>query len=286
MKQIIDTQIIQLLNQDHESVSLRSFVRPNNRSALIYFHGIEGHSEWFSKTANNLATQGFDVYAYDRIGCGLSSGQRGHIRSINNLIKDSELIINYIAVKQYQSIGYLASCWGAKLALLLTAKLAFKPNYLILTSPAIFTKIDLSFINKLKLVYYALKQRNLDLIPLPITTTMLTTNPDYFDYLNTDPLRNRSLTVNAYIENLKIDFMAIFMTKQSFNNIDLPILLCLAQDDKIINRPKILNWFAKIKSGQKEIKTFPTNSHCLDFDAQCYNVYITYLLEWLNKIVK
>lgn len=282
MKQIIDTQIIQLLNQDHESVSLRSFVKPNNRSALIYFHGIEGHSEWFSKTANILATQGFDVYAYDRVGSGLSGGQRGHIKNINNLIDDSVLIINYIRVKQYQNIGYLASCWGAKLALLLTAKLTFKPSYLILTSPAIYTKIDLSFINKLKILYFTLTKKNLNLIPLPITTIMLTTNKEYFEYLNCDPLRNRNITVKTCMENLKIDLMA----KQSYQYLDLPVLMCLAQDDKIINRPKILNWFAKIKFSQKEVKTFPTNSHCLDFDANCYNDYITYLLAWLNKIVK
>ena len=51
----------------------RLWRRAGNRSACLYVHGIESHSEWFRGPAALLAAGGVDVWAFDRRGSGLSA---------------------------------------------------------------------------------------------------------------------------------------------------------------------------------------------------------------------
>ncbi len=281
-RKIVDTKI-DIINSTGEKIFLQTFRHENNKKAIVYFHGIEGHCDWFAQTANILAENGCDVFAYDRLGCGLSDGVRGHIESYKQLILDLKIIIDYVKDNYtYTNIGYFASCWGAKLALMAISGLDFKPGFIVLTSPAIFTQIDITFVEKFKILYFFILNKNLELVKLPILTSMLTNNEKFFDYLDNDKYRNRFITIRALIENLKISYLAI----KSAKHVKMPILICLSQNDKIIDKDKLLNWVSKINSLNKDVKIFNSNSHCLDFDVDMnYKDYTQYLINWLNKIV-
>ncbi len=49
---------------------------------VIYLHGIESNSGWFSPFASQLAERDFTVYGIDRRGSGLNDENRGDIKKL------------------------------------------------------------------------------------------------------------------------------------------------------------------------------------------------------------
>ncbi len=94
---------------------------------LLHLHGIEGHSQWFSRTASVLNQLGVTVYALDRRGSGLNQGQRGHLPKHALFLADIEAILSVIASKHPNSaLILMANCWAAKAAAIL-ARQDYKP---------------------------------------------------------------------------------------------------------------------------------------------------------------
>jgi len=102
---------------------------------VIYLHGGPGgyvHSKVI-EVLGQLSVDGFDVYLYDQIGCGLSS----RLENVNEYTatrhqKDLEAIVELLKVEKIILIG---QSWGGALATLYTADNLNKVDKIILTCP-------------------------------------------------------------------------------------------------------------------------------------------------------
>jgi acylglycerol lipase len=255
---------------------------------IVYLHGIEGHSQWFEYTATILNERGMTIYAPDRRGSGMNEQMRGHVRNYKTFLADIEALLRHIR-RQHRGnpVFLIANCWSAKLAALL-AQIDYKNEDgsllrpfagVILTSPAIYTYIDYSFLDKLKIGFYWLCgwQRQTKLWPIPLTTTMLTNNPDYLDYLQKDPLRLTEVTTSFLMQT----FFLTLKAKDSGQNIKAPVLILQSGADEIVNIEKSEAWFGKIASTDKSMHIFPEASHSLDFDRVWFKEYTHMLINWI-----
>jgi acylglycerol lipase len=260
------------------------------RCVILYLHGIEGHSQWFEPTARVLNESGITVYAADRRGAGLNSEDRGHLTSLNVFISDVETMLKHIRRKHPdQPIVLFANCWSAKAAAFIARRdhryadgsEPVELSGLIMTCPAIITSANFDLLTRLKIAVYSFlgEQGRRRIYPIPLTTEMLTDNLSYIDYLQNDPLRLHSATVSFFRETFILGVLAQRFAKQ----IDLPLLVLQAENDKIIDVEKLKKWYEQVASTDKVWRLYANATHSLDFDAHCFNDYTSLLTEWLLK---
>jgi lysophospholipase len=283
-----DIQWLQL--GDETALACRRWLGVPGQAAILYLHGIEGHGEWFEHTGGVLQEHGFSVYAPDRRGAGLNSHQRGHLSSFKLFLADIEHILHHMQSQHPGApIVLFGNCWGAKAAAVIGAK-NYKPvtgaslpeiATIILTCPALFTKVDFNFATKAGIGRDIILggKRQMREIAIPISVEMFTDNRDFIKYIQSDQLRLKTATSRFYFENFLLSLKARFAAKR----IAVPLLLVQTDNDQIVDLKKVQKWFQEAGSQQKTMKIFPNASHSIDFDQRCFEEYVMLLVNWLNS---
>lgn len=263
---------------------------------ILYLHGIEGHGQWFENTAGILNARGITVYAPDRRGSGLNPRDRGHLSDHKVFLEDVEGMLQRICSDHAgHPIILWGNCWGAKAAVILAqdqirpAKAREKDgpppvtSYpiagLVLTSPALFSKLDFDLKTKAEIAvnHLAGGRRALRKWALPLTPAMFTDNPPYLEYLEKDPLRVTEVTSTFLVESHKLTGLA----EKTAPNISKPIIILQPGNDQVVDTEKLQKWYEKVKSPQKSMRIFPDAYHSLDFDANWFKEYTHLMSEWL-----
>ncbi|HEY9677433.1 MAG TPA: alpha/beta fold hydrolase [Drouetiella sp.] len=275
---------------DGQPLACRVYPAVGQNPVLIYLHGIEGHSQWFQHTAARLNSKGIGIYACDRRGSGLNMSNRGHVSNKKVLLADIEIILRTVAIENTgRPIFMFGNCWGGKPACNIcrddyetTDGKALPPVAgLILTSPAIFTKVDLNLRSKLDIAWSIARggTHGEQHIKIPIESYMFTNDPTYLEFIEQDPLRIVLATKRFYFEQFFITLNAKFAQK----HLQLPILLLESGEDHIVNLPALNNWFDQLASRDKTKVMFENAAHSLDFDPACFDEYCQTLMKWLAQ---
>lgn len=253
---------------------------------VLYLHGIEGHGQWFENTARVLHQKGITVYAPDRRGAGLNPRDRGHLADYKTFLADVDGLLRRISTQHAgHAIVLMANCWSAKAAAMI-AREDYKPveggqqvalSGLVLTSPAIATKVDLDLNSKFRIAYTKILGNTRRTWNIPIKPSMFTNNQKYLDFIERDPLRLREATGDFFIESLKLTNLA----QASAPHIKVPLLILQSGADEIVDIEKVEKWYAKVKSVQKSMRVFPDAAHSIDFDQTWFKEYTHLLTEWL-----
>jgi len=273
---------------DGSQVACRIWRGKVGQPVVLYLHGIEGHSQWFENTASVLNERGVTVYAADRRGAGLNARDRGHLASYKTLLADTEQMLRRIAQQHTgHALVIIGNCWGAKAASVICRQdykgvdgpLNVGVSGLVLTSPAIFTKIDFDWKTKATIGYYCLRGDRLQLKEwnIPITAQMFTNNQPYVEYIENDPLRLTKATSQFFFESNKLSKEAASASQQ----INLPLLILQSGNDQIVDIPKLEQWYAQVKSVDKQMRIFPDAAHSIDFDKVWFKDYTHLLGEWI-----
>lgn len=152
---------------------------------------------------------------------------------------------------------------------------------LVFTGPAIYTRVDFPLITKAQIAFDFLLKGHflLRYWRVPLTTSMLTNNKDFIEFLENDPLRLTRATSSFFAQTF-------FLTKraqQAAKSINIPVLILQGEDDTIVDTEKLETWYEQISSKDKEIHAFPGASHSLDFDADWFKQYSHTLVEWILR---
>lgn len=262
---------------------LRSWNASKARAQVLYLHGIEGHSLWIGETANFLQSEGISVHAMDRRGSGLSEELRGDTKHYSLLLDDCEFVLSSLRNERPDlPLFLMANCWGAKLAAIICAKQASASGTklvdgLILSSPAIQVKVDLTFPQKL-VVALRFLTGNLSPLDIPLTPEDFTDNPYYLDFIQNDKMRLLEASPRFYVGNQILGFLA----KNAASKIELPTLILQAGTDTIVHHEGVRNWYQRLASKEKSLKIFEGIYHSLDFHSEPTE-YRAILLDWIEK---
>lgn len=270
---------------------MRKFPAAEAKAVALYLHGIEGHAEWFANTAAVLNGAGISVYAPDRRGAGLNTLERGHVENSQVLVDDLEFFLNLVAGRHPElPLFLIGNCWGAKVAALVASEshkwstVGSKPQLdgLVLICPAIKTKPDLRFSEKLSIAMALLSGKDAlkGQIPIPLTTEMFTDNHIFLDYIERDPLRLTSASKAFYFAS----FILSLKSSRVASSIKIPTLILQSDTDAIVDVPGIEAWFAKINQEEKKYKKYSEAAHSMDFDKRQFIDYARDLSEWIVKI--
>ena len=274
---------LEINNQTH--LSYRRYFADDPRGIVLYLHGIQSHSGWYIQSCEMLAENGYTVYAPDRRGSGLNRTDPGHLQNYEDLVADIDGFLDRIHADFPDLPVFLMSVsWGGKLALLYEAMRPGSVDGVVLSTPGIRPKVDLSTWNKLKVLYFFWRRREIQpLIPIPINRAdLFTDNVEWQNWIDQDPLTLRKCTARFYWENQQMDKQ----TRRRIDRARAPYLLQLAGRDEIIHNEKTLRFLKRSLPGadanRLEVIVYPEARHTLEFEPNMREIVMD-VVAWLNR---
>ncbi len=279
-----------MISTDGVKLGFRHWQASSTAPVILHLHGIEGHGQWFTKTASLLNSHDITIYALDRRGSGMNRDQPGHLSSYRAYLADLENALRFIRTNHpQQPIILMANCWSARAAAVLvgenykpvTKAFNAKPAGIILTSPAIYTKVDLDMWTKYKIALNWLRGgKNLTKNwPIPLKPAMFTNNQQYLSYIQDDLWRLKEATTGFFVATGIFSWLA----RRAAQSISLPLIVIQSGADQIVDVPRTQKWYNQVKSKEKVMHIFPGIFHSIDFDENCFRQYTDILVRWIKS---
>jgi alpha-beta hydrolase superfamily lysophospholipase len=256
------------------------------RGEIVFVHGIQSHGGWYEASCTELCQAGFNVSFLDRRGSGLNREGRGDAPSFRRLLDDIAEYLTALprAVTRDDKVAQLpvflaAISWGGKLALALERRHPGLADGLILLCPGIVAKVRPSRGRRL-LILLARLFRPRKLFAIPLTDPELfTATPRWLDFLRNDPLRLQDATARFLVESVRLDGYLRFVHKY----VHAPVLLFLAENDRIIINAKTRTFVERLAAKDKQIIEYPGAQHTLEFEEP--RRFVQDMLTWLEAHV-
>jgi len=257
----VDVRIGNYTAGDGLELKYRQWAGKSAGDALIYLHGIESHSEWFSWCAGRIAAAGATVFALDRRGSGLSEGTRGdspgHLRFMDDVVRFAESV-----KASYSRLHCAALSWGGKLAVATNMLNPGVFETITLIAPGIFPRVMPPITERLAIAFDALFRPG-TLHSIPIEDEMFTSIAQHLDYIKNDPLRLREVTARFYLESTKLDR---YLKKKGYQW-SAPTQLLLAEHDDIVDNRRLGAMFESLRMKTKKVKMYSGCKHSLVFEG-------------------
>ena len=276
------------------------------RADVVFIHGIQSHAGWYEHSSASLAQAGFNVYFLDRRGSGLNQSERGDAPNFRRLLDDlAEFLTSLgqgdketgrqgdrspislspclpVSLSSSRLPLFLAAIsWGGKLAVALERRHPGLVDGLILACPGFFSKVRPTLGQRLLIILYRLF-RPRKLFPIPLNEPELfTANPVRHQFLRDDPLRLKYATARLLLESARLDAYLHFVPKY----VHVPVLLLLAENDRIIHNRRTREYVQKFATPDKQIIEYPGAHHTLEFEPDPER-FIADMRDWLERQVR
>jgi len=255
-----DTQIGEYAGGGDLKLKYRLWPGVARADTLVYLHGIESHSEWFSECAGKIAGEGPTVYALDRRGSGMNELERGHCRGIAQLVDDVVRFADSVKGSRHR-LHLAALSWGGKLAVAVDMLHPGLFSTLTLMAPGIFPRVMPAIGERVSIAFDALFRPGAP-HPIPIKDEMFTSVPKYLRYIADDPLRLRRVTARFYLESVRLDRL---LRKNGYQW-TAPTQLLLAERDDIVDNPRLQAMFARLRIKAKRVRIYSGCRHSIQFE--------------------
>jgi len=259
--------LITLELADNYKAYARLFATPNAERAVLYLHGIQSHSGWFLQSCDFIRQRGLTILAPDRRGSGLNNIQRGHCDSPTQLIGDVNRCVDWLCRHRgCRQIDIVAVSWSGKLALAYAHRYQQKVRSLVLVTPGLRARIDISLREKISIgADGLLKPHRLHEIPLN-EPSLFTANPAMLTFIENDPLKLTYATASFFITSTRLDKMA----RSAVSKINIPTYLFLAGHDRIIDNNATIDLLRPIlqpiPATTEPARLYSNAHHSLDFE--------------------
>jgi alpha-beta hydrolase superfamily lysophospholipase len=252
------------------------------KAQVICLHGIQSHGGWYEYSCTRLSQASFAVTFLDRRGSGLNEQARGDTPSFRRLIDDvAEFLLSLRSIPASGSplpVFLLGISWGAKVAVALQRQYPGLIEGLILLCPGVFPKIRPRFSRRLAIAGARLvSPQTLFSIPLN-DPELFTANARWHPFIRDDPRSLRRATGRLLVESARLDGYLRFVPPF----VRVPVLLLLAEEDRIIDNARTRAFVDRFASTDIEIIEYPGAHHTLEFEPDP-DRFIADLLRWLEQ---
>lgn len=251
------------------------------KAVVLCLHGIQSHAGWYEFSCTELAKAGYEVIFLDRRGSGSNSEARGDVASYKRLFDD---LVEFLPIPRAAyaklRIYTLAISWGGKLAVALEQYRPGLVEGLILLTPGFFPKVRPPFRQRLQIASARLVKPD-RFFPIPLSDPELFTQThEWLDFLKRDPLSVHQATARFLVESVRLDRYL----RKAPALVELPVLLLLAGQDRIIDNVSTRAWVEQFASKDKTILEYPQAHHTLEFEPN-RETFVRDILDWLNRHV-
>jgi alpha-beta hydrolase superfamily lysophospholipase len=253
------------------------------KAQVIVIHGIQSHAGWYQYSCRQLCGAGYEVCFLDRRGAGLNDKNRGDAPSFRRLLDDLAEQVGAIKAsdkwnKTRLPVFLAAISWGGKLGLALQRRHPRLVDGMALLCPGLFASVRPTFRERVAIARARLTSPH-ELFPIPLNDPALfTASPKWQQFIADDPLSLRQATARLLVESVRLGGYLRFCRKY----VTLPLLLMLAEKDRIIDNARTRSYFAKLPAADKVVIEYPGAHHTLEFEP-APDTFIADLIEWLNK---
>jgi alpha-beta hydrolase superfamily lysophospholipase len=242
-------------------------------------HGIQSHGGWYEYSCTRLSQAGFAVSFLDRRGSGLNAQARGDTPDFRRLLNDIAEFLSPTLSVLHSPTFLIGISWGGKLAVALPHYRPGLVSGVALLCPGFFPRISS---RQKRLAFFATligKVRPSTRFPIPLNDPELfTQTPRWLEFLRTDPLAVHHATGRLLAASMHLD-RYVQTVPPHFH---LPVLLMLAEKDRIIDNAPTRRFFERFASTDKEIIEYAGAHHTLEFEPDP-DRFVDDLIAWLNR---
>ena len=228
------------------------------RRALVMFHRGHEHGGRMAHLVDELDMPGFDFFAWDARGHGLSPGERGDSPSFATSARDVQTFIDHIRVEHglaEEDLAVLAQSVGAVVVATWAHDYAPKIRALVLASPAFKVKLYVPFARSgLKLMR---AWRGNFFVNSYVKAKFLSHDPARIASFDNDPLITRAISVNMLLGL----YEAAERVVANAQAIQIPTQLLISGADFVVHRKPQEQFFERLGSLRKEQHILPGFFH-------------------------
>jgi alpha-beta hydrolase superfamily lysophospholipase len=252
------------------------------RGRVVVLHGIQSHGGWYGYSCTRLSQAGFVVSFLDRRGSGLNRHARGDTPDFRRLLDDIAEFLDSPSPRPHVSPSptfLIGISWGGKLAVALPRHRPGLVDGVALICPGFFPLVSS---RQKRLAFFATligEVRPQQHFPIPLNDPELfTETPRWLEFLRTDPLALHRATGRLLAASLHLDRYVQYVPR----HFHLPVLMMLAEKDRIIDNAPTRRYVERFASTDKEIIEYPGAHHTLEFEPGP-DRFISDLIRWLKQ---
>ena len=252
---------------------------PGPRADVVFIHGIQSHAGWYEYSCTALSRAGFAVSFLDRRGSGLNEQDRGDAPGFRRLLDDLAEFLRDLREQHPGRKTFLAAIsWGGKLGAALQRRHPGLVDGLALLCPGFFPRVGPSLTQRLAILWSRLVVPR-RLFPIPLNDPELfTASPERQQFIRDDPLGLRRATARLLSESVRLDGYLRFVP----SHVRVPVLLLLAEHDRIIDNAPTRRFVGRFASTDKEVIEYAGAHHTLEFEPDP-DRFIGDLRRWLER---
>lgn len=268
----MDVKVGQFTTEDNLGLYYNYWSSQDKAPCTVYLHGLESHMGWFFNLAEYLNSKGINVYAFDRRGSGINRNSCKRFCS-EYIFNDLKTFLNLVKEEHPDSKVFLVGlCLGGKIAVSFTSLHKKYIDGLILISPSFKSKLKFSFTDIISILF-----RPNNMLKIPITDEMFTSNEKYLKHIDKDPMRLHYIPAQHLLEIVKMNRFV----KRALLDIRIPVLVMLAGIDNVIDTDSVRRWYEKLLSTDKALKVYKDFHHILTFEKDA-DVVLKDLADWIK----
>jgi alpha-beta hydrolase superfamily lysophospholipase len=249
------------------------------RGRVVFVHGIQSHAGWYEHSCTWLSEAGFHVSFLDRRGSGQNREARGDTPSFRRLLDDIAEFLRPLRQQEPKLPIFLGGIsWGGKPVTALQRRHPGLCDGLVLLCPGFCPQVRPSRKERVGIMWSRLFSPR-RLFPVPLSDPQLfTATPRWQEFIRHDPLSLRQATARFFVESVRLDLYLRFVVSR----VHLPILLLLAEHDRIIDNARTRALVERFPAMDKEVHDYAGAHHTLEFEEDP-EVFLVDLLRWLER---
>ncbi|SDY38959.1 bifunctional alpha/beta hydrolase/class I SAM-dependent methyltransferase [Hymenobacter psychrophilus] len=228
------------------------------RRAIVLFHRGHEHGGRMAHLADELELPGFDIFAWDARGLGLSEGERGAAENYGVLVKDVDEFMRHIAQTHsiaIENVAAIGQSFGAVTLATWVHDYAPRLRGMVLAAPAF--RINLlvpGALAGLRLLYAV---RGNYFVKSYVKPTQLTHDPARIASYAADSLITRPIAANILLDVADAGQRVVADAAA----IHVPAQILISGDDQVVYEEPQDRFFGNLSSPIKEIHRFPGFLH-------------------------
>ncbi|HEY3367747.1 MAG TPA: alpha/beta fold hydrolase [Symbiobacteriaceae bacterium] len=270
----------ELTAADGVVIPYREWWRPAANGVVIYLHGQGDHSGPFTAMGDLLHELGYNVYAHDHRGFGLSQERRGDIKSYETFIDD---VMTMLAHARRQNPGKPAFLLGLSMGGHLALRSAYRAGKsvagAIALSPGFKLRTPPPWRVVLKTVLFSI------LTPLryiPVMGSVVTTrNQVHLARAGEDEHYVNSFTARFFVEAVR----SIHKAMREIRQLRVPVLILQAGDDFLISPEENRRVYDRISHPDKRFRLLDGLCHNLVVEPEMPDI-AREIAEWIDQRVR
>ena len=248
---------------------------------MLFLHGFGEHSGRYESVARWFAERGRQVHAYDQLGHGLSSGQRGHVARFDDYLDDLEFMLERVASEPNRPLPILVGhSLGGLIAATLACERSPKISRLVLSGPALELGPDIS---RLRMAAARILRRVVPRFAMEagLDPNALSRDPEVVRRYREDPLVHGRMSTALAAGMLE----RVVSTAASASQVQVPVLLLHGEEDELCPVASSRAFFKCLDprvAVRSEIKTYPELRHEIFNEPEREQVYKD-LFDWVKE---